>query len=203
MGPDRRPGNRQGSRGPRQPGMRPGLAAPARQVFANLGRARRCGRRPRARRQDRDLCRRSPARVPAGHRHSPGRSVRGPQTGSYRGGRGDAGPARVPDRCPRDRCHRQVAPAHNPLPVRKINSARNPAVLHGRSGSVPVERCARRSGCSVALPGGRSRRNVTGSRVQVHRARPPAHAAAGPLRRQPSSSGEDFRQPQGRHSAAR
>jgi enamine deaminase RidA (YjgF/YER057c/UK114 family) len=39
MGPDRRPGNRQGSRGPRQPGLRTGLSAPARQVLAHLGRA--------------------------------------------------------------------------------------------------------------------------------------------------------------------
>jgi hypothetical protein len=138
MGPDRRPGNRQGSRGPRQPGMRPGLAArPGRcspiSAAHSQPQAPAPGTSPRSRST-------SPVTGTSACRPStqPWPVVRGSQTGSYRGGGRDAGPARVPDRCPRDRCHRQVAPAHNPLPVKKITrraippiwaAARSPAWL--------------------------------------------------------------------------
>ena len=72
MGPGHRLGNRQGSRGPRQPGMRTGLAAwPGRRSPISAARSPPRAR-PKASREDHDLRRRSPARVPAGCRRSPG-----------------------------------------------------------------------------------------------------------------------------------
>jgi hypothetical protein len=87
MGPDHQLVNRQGPPGRRQPGMRSGLAArPGPGVRQPRPRACRRGRRSKASREDHDLHRLSPARVPASHRRSPGKACLRTTTDRYRDG---------------------------------------------------------------------------------------------------------------------
>ena len=82
MGPGHRLGNRQGSPGaaPARSENGPGCLGPAGPRLRSPPRAR-----PRASREDHDLRRRSPARVPAGCRRSPGEVCSRTTTGRYRG----------------------------------------------------------------------------------------------------------------------
>jgi hypothetical protein len=72
MGPGHRLGNRQGSPGAAPARNENGPGCLARQAFDCLAPRPPPRARPRASREDHDLRRRSPARVPAGCRRSPG-----------------------------------------------------------------------------------------------------------------------------------
>ena len=86
MGPDHQPVNRQGSRGPREPGTRTGRAARAWPGLANLGRALAAAGTAKASREDHNLRRWSLARAPAGHRRSPGEACSRTTTSRHRSG---------------------------------------------------------------------------------------------------------------------
>jgi hypothetical protein len=130
MGPDHQPVNRQGPRGRRQPGMRTGLAARpgpgVRQPRPRLP--------PRAPVQGKSRRSRSTSPVTGASTCQPstppGRACLRTTTGRHRDGQRRK-PGLCTDRGRNGRSHRQVAAAHNPSPFRKINSARNPAVLVG------------------------------------------------------------------------
>ena len=86
MGPDHQPVNRQGPRGRRQPGTRTGRPLGPPGICQSRPRTCRRRRRPKASCEDHDLRRRPLARVPVGHRRSPGGACVRTTTGRCHGG---------------------------------------------------------------------------------------------------------------------